>query len=96
MNENTWMLFIGLLDQIAKQKKISRAEIARRSEIHPANVQRFFDCKYKVTLPVFLKIANSLEVNFFFEDKESKTDLNLAMEKAMDQLGRRVAKLPKN
>lgn len=96
MNENTWMLFIDLIDQIAKQKKISRAEIARRTEIHPANVQRFFDCKYKVTLPIFLKIAHALEVNFFFEDKESKTNLNLAMENAMEQLGRRLAKLPKN
>lgn len=96
MNENTWMLFIDLIDQIAKQKKISRAEIARRAEIHPANVQRFFDCKYKVTLPIFLKIANAVDVNFFFEDKESKSNLNLAMENAMEQLGRRVAKLPKN
>jgi hypothetical protein len=96
MNENNWMLFIDLLDQIAKQKKISRVEIARKAELHPANVQRFFDCKYKVTLPLFLKIAGAVEVNFFFEDKESKTDLNLAMENAMEQLGRRVAKLPKN
>lgn len=97
MNEdNQWMLFIDILDQIAKQKKITRAEIARRTEMNPANIQRFFDCKYKVTLPVFIRIAKSIEVNFFFEDKESKSDLNLAMENAMEQLGRRVAKLNKN
>jgi hypothetical protein len=47
-------------------------------------------------LPTFLEIAKSIEVNFFFEDKESKTDLNLAMEKAMETLGRIADKLPKN
>ena len=35
-------------------------------------------------------------INFFFEDKESKTDLNLAMENAMEQFCRRLGKLPRN
>lgn len=50
----------------------------------------------KPTLPTFLEIAKAIGINFFFEDKESKTDLNLAMEKDMEALGRRVDKLPKN
>jgi hypothetical protein len=61
-----------------------------------SHVSRFFSCKFPPTLPTFLKIAKSVEVNFFFEDKESQTDLNLAMEKAMEQIGRRPNKLPKN
>ena len=52
--------------------------------------------KYAPNIDTFLKVAKAIEVNFFFEDRESKTDLNLAMEKAMEQLGRRVEKLPKN
>jgi hypothetical protein len=32
---------------------------------------------------------------FFFEDKESKTDLNSCNGKAMEQMGRGVDKLPK-
>ena len=38
----------------------------------------------------------AIGVNFFFEDKESKVDFNLAMEKSMENLGRRPDKLPKN
>ena len=45
---------------------------------------------------LILKISKAIGVNFFFEDKESKTDLNQAMEKAMEALGRRVDKLSKN
>jgi transcriptional regulator with XRE-family HTH domain len=102
MNVNTikeneqWMLLVFLLDEIRHQKKISNLQIAELTGIQTSHVSRFFSCKFPPTLPTFLKIAKAVDVNFFFEDKESKTDLNLAMEKAMEQLGRRPVKLPKN
>lgn len=41
-------------------------------------------------------ITNNNTVNFFFEDKEGKTELNVAFERAMEQLGRRPDKLGRN
>ena len=97
INQNEqWMLLILLLKEIAEQKKISINEIAERSKMEQSSVSRFFSLKFKPTLPTFLEIAKAIKVNFFFEDQESKTDLNQAMEKAMEALGRRIDKLPKN
>ena len=98
-NKNTnehWIVLVLLLDEIRQQKGLSNLKVAELSGIAPAHTSRFFSCKFPPTLPTFLKIAKAIDVNFFFEDKESKTDLNLAMEKAMEQLGRRTDKLPKN
>lgn len=53
-------------------------------------------CKYKITLPNFLKLAKSVGVNFYIQSHDEKTDLNLAFEKAMAELGRRIDELPKN
>lgn len=90
------MLLVLLLKEIASQKNISINEIAERSGMEQSSVSRFFSLKFKPTLPTFLEIAKAVKVNFFFEDQDSKTDLNLVMEKAMGALGRRVEKLPKN
>jgi transcriptional regulator with XRE-family HTH domain len=94
--ENHWKILVLLLQQIAEQKGLTQQQIAEKSEMHQSHISRFFGLKYSPDTKTFLKIAKSIEVNFFFEDKESKTDLNLAMEKAMEQLGRRVDKLNKN
>lgn len=92
-NQNEqWMLLVLLLKEIAIEKSISINEIAERSKMEQSSVSRFFSLKFKPTLPTFLEIAKAIGVNFFFEDKESKTDLNQAMERAMEQLGRRVDK----
>ncbi|MBY0486345.1 MAG: helix-turn-helix domain-containing protein [Flavobacteriaceae bacterium] len=97
INENEqWMLLVLLLKEIAIEKSISINEIAERSKMEQSSVSRFFSLKFKPTLPTFLEIAKAIGVNFFFEDKESKTDLNQAMERAMEALGRRADKLPKN
>jgi len=97
INENEqWKLLVLLLDEIRVQKNLSNLKVAELSGIAPGHTSRFFSCKFPPTLPTFLKIAKAIGVNFFFEDKESKVDFNLAMEKAMEQLGRRPDKLPKN
>lgn len=91
-----WMLLVLLLKEIADKKGITQGQIAERSGLIQSNVSRFFSLKYKPTLDTFLQVAKAIGVNFFFEDKENKTDLNQAMECAMEALGRRPDKLPKN
>lgn len=94
--DNQWKLLVLLLQEIATQKGLTHQQIADGSGLQRSHVTRFFGLKYSPNIDTFLKVAKAIEVNFFFEDRESKTDLKLAMEKAMEQLGRRVDKLPKN
>ena len=91
-----WMLLVLLLKEIAEEKGITQNEIAEQTGMIQSAVSRFFSLKFKPTLDTFLQVSKAIKVNFFFEDQESKTDLNKCFEKAMEQLGRRVDKLPKN
>lgn len=97
VNQNEqWQLLVLLLKEIAQDKNLTQETIAELSGLQRSNVSRFFSLKYKPTLDTFLQVAKAIKVNFFFEDQESKTDLNQAMERAMETLGRRPDKLPKN
>lgn len=100
MNQNNknqqWQLLVLLLKEIADQKNITQNEIADKSGLLQSNVSRFFSLKYKPTLDTFLQVAKAIKVNFFFEDQEDQSDLNIAFEKAMTALGRRPDNLPKN
>lgn len=95
-NEQQWKSLVFLLDEIRKQKGITQQQIADDTGLIRSNVSRFFSAKFTPDLKNFLIIAKSIKVNFFFEDQEQKTDLNIAFEKAMETLGRRPDKLPKN
>ncbi len=90
------MLLVLLLKEIAEEKGITQNQIAEQTGMIQSAVSRFFSLKFKPTIDTFLQVSKAIKVNFFFEDKESKTDLNKCFEKAMEQLGRRVDKLPKN
>lgn len=94
--DQQWRLLVLILKEIAESKNISQVEIAEKSEMHQSHVSRFFALKFPPNLNTFLKIAKAINVNFFFEDKDGKTDLNLIFEKAMTELGRRPNNLPKN
>ena len=96
-NQNEhWKVLVLLLKEIADQKGISQNEISERTGMLQSAVSRFFSLKFKPTLETFLQVAQALKVNFFFEDQEGKTDLNIAFEKAMTEIGRRPENLPKN
>lgn len=96
-NQNEqWMLLVLLLKEIANEKNINQEKIAEITGMEQSSVSRFFSLKFKPTLHTFLEVAKAINVNFFFEDQDSKTNLNMAMEKAMEALGRRVEKLSKN
>jgi len=95
-NNEQWQLLVLLLKNIAEDKGITQQQIADKTGLHRSSIARFFQAKFKPGLDVFLEIAKAVNVNFFFEDKESKTDLNKMFEKAMEQIGRRPDKFPKN
>lgn len=97
INQNEqWQLLVLLLKEIAHEKAITINQIAEKTGLHQSSVSRFFSLKYKPTLDAFLEIAKAIKVNFFFEDQENKSDLNQCFERAMESLGRRADKLPKN
>lgn len=71
-----WMLLVLLLKEIADKKRITQGQIAEQTGLIQSNISRFFSLKYKPTLDTFLQVAKAINVNFFFEDQEDKTDLN--------------------
>ncbi len=96
MNEQQWQLLVLLLKEIAEQKGLTHQHVADRSGLLRSNVSRLFALKFPPNIKTFVAVAQAIGVNFFFEDKESTTDLNEAFERAMESLGRRPNKLPKN
>jgi hypothetical protein len=97
-NEQQWKLLVLLLQEIAIQKhgKGWQTWLSENTPFAQSNISRMFGLKYTPSFKNFLILAKALKVNFFFEDQEDSSDLNLAFEKAMEQLGRRPDKLPKN
>jgi transcriptional regulator with XRE-family HTH domain len=91
-----WKVLLLLLKHTAEAKGITQQQIADRTGLLQSNVSRLFSCRYCPSLDIFLALANAIGVNFFFEDKDSQTDLSIAFEHAMADLGRRPDKLPKN
>ncbi|MBN1187959.1 MAG: helix-turn-helix transcriptional regulator [Bacteroidales bacterium] len=95
-NEQHWKLLVLILKNIAEKKGISHEMIAEQIGLKRPSISRMLSLKYCPSIANFLAIANAIEVNFFLEDKEGKTDLNQIFEQAMSQLGRRPNSLPKN
>ncbi|WP_372775665.1 helix-turn-helix domain-containing protein [Mangrovibacterium sp.] len=95
-HQDTWKALVLFLAEIAKSKSITQEVIAERTGLQRSNVSRMFQLRYCPSLDNWLKILKAVEVNIFFEDRDSKTDLNLLFEKAMTELGRRPENIPKN
>lgn len=95
-NEQHWKLLVLLLKNIAKTKGITQEKIAEETGLQQANISRIFSLKYCPTLQSFIAIARAVGVNFFFEDKDSNTDLSNDFNAAMEELGRRPGSLPMN
>lgn len=95
-NEQHWKLLVLMLRKTYEGKGITQEDIANRTGLKASNVSRFFNMENSPNLRTFITIAQSVGVNFFFEDKEGTTELNLIFEAAMTELGRRPDSLPKN
>lgn len=100
INQNThpdsWRVLVLFIAEIARSKRITHEMIAQRTGLHRSNVTRFLTIKYCPNLDIFLKLLKAVEINVFFEDRESKSDLNVLFEKAMEALGRRTKNIPEN
>jgi len=95
-HEDTWRVFVLFIKEIAESKGITHEQIAEKTGLARSNITRMFQLKYCPSLQNWLKILKAVEVKIFFEDRESKTDLNTLLEKAMLQLGRRIDNQRKN
>lgn len=95
-NENHWKVLVLVLKETAQQKKITPNAISVKIGVSASTVSRIFNLEFCPKLQLFIDIARVVDVNFFFEAKDSTTDLNQAMEKAMTQIGRRPENLSKN
>lgn len=80
-----WQLLVLMLKNITESKGITQQQIADATGFQQSNVARVFSLKYTPSLHTFLEIAKAVGVNFFFEDKDGKMDLNLLFERAMKQ-----------
>ncbi len=89
MNEEKWQSLVLVIKQIAKDKGITNAVIAEKTGFQQSNVNRMLNAKYPPKLDNFITLCQTVGITLFFEDKEGNTDLNLAMEKAINELGRR-------
>lgn len=85
-----------MLHEIAKAKGLSHEDIANDIGWDRANVTRILNARYLPRLDNFLLLSKAIGVNFFFECKNSETDLTTIFEKAMTQLGRRELPDEKN
>jgi len=88
-NEKHWQILVLILKKIAENKGISHYKIAEITGMQQSNVNRIFSLKYSPTLRNFVDIAQAIQVNFFFEDKEEIMEFNEIFEAAMTELGRR-------
>lgn len=82
--------------EVMEARQMSQSQLAEKVGIHRSTIKRFFDLEFCLRFDLVIKIVQALELNMFFETRDSKTDLNIAFEKAMEQLGRRPDKLSKN
>lgn len=96
-NQNEhWMVLVLLLKEIAADKGLTQQDIADKTGLQRSNIARVFSLKYSPNLKTFIAIAQAVGINFYFEDKSGQSEMNKAFERAMEQLGRRPDKLPKN
>lgn len=98
MKENNyeWQLMVLTLKEIASDKKITHEMIAERAGMARDNVTRFFSAKHKPNLDMFLTIAKTIGVYFYFEDKDGTSDLTRSFDRAMTELGRRGEIMSRN
>jgi hypothetical protein len=79
-----------------KHQGMNRSQLAEAVNVHPSTIKRFFELEFCLKFDVVLAIIKELQLNIFFESRDDSAQLNQWFEQAMEQLGRRPDKLPKN
>lgn len=101
MNSNNtsgehWKVIALFLENAMKHKGMNRTQLAVKAGVSSSTIKRFFELEFCLKLDIVLEIAKALELNIFFESRDQSAQLNKWFEDAMDSLGRRPDKLPKN
>lgn len=71
-----WKVFALFFKEITENKGWSNSQLANKVGVHRSTINRFFDLDFPLKFDVILKIAQALELNIFFESRNSETDLN--------------------
>ena len=88
--------FILFIDEVLKSQGKSRYWLAKETGIPESSLSRYFNLEIIPPLNIFLKVCHAVQLNIFFQTRDSETSLNKEFERAMERLGRRPDKLPKN
>lgn len=91
-----WQFLVILLKEVCKQRNITQEELAELTGLKQQSISRIFLLKFSPNLKTYMTIANALELNVFFEPRDSKSDISIAFEKVMQEIGRRPDSMPKN
>ncbi len=75
---DTWKLIMYTLKDIALQKGITHQDIADATGLIRSNVTRIFAGRYCPSMDMVIKVAASVGVNIFLEDKDGTSDLTKA------------------
>ena len=88
-NEQHWQLLVLLIKEAADAKGISPANIAEFASVSRSTITRVFNLDFCPKLDIFIAMARAVGMNFYIEDQEGNSDMNLLFEKAMSAFGRR-------
>lgn len=82
-------IFIQLLEEIRLQKSISKYSISKKTNLSEMTIKRTLEMETEPSLSNFLAIAKALGLHFYFESKNSETDLNKCIENAKEKIDRK-------
>lgn len=91
-----WKVFALFFREAMEAKGMKSSQLAHKIGASPSTVKRFFELEFCLRFDYILKIVHALELNIFFETRDESDKINEWFEKAMESLGRRPDKLPKN
>ena len=91
-----WKLLALFLENAMRGKEINRTQLASKVGVHSSTIKRFFELDFCLKFDTVLAIAKELELNIFFETRDESAEISKWFEDAMEQLGRRPERLPKN
>jgi len=91
-----WKLLALFLENAMLGKGMNRTQLGEKVGVHSSTIKRFFELDFCLKFDTVLAIAKELELNIFFETRDQSAEISKWFEDAMEQLGRRPDKLPKN
>ena len=91
-----WKVFALYFKNAMKAKGMNQSQLAEKVGVHRSTLKRFFELDFCLKFDVILAIVQALDLNVFFESRDQSAEMNKWFEDAMEELGRRPDKLPKN